>query len=68
MEYEIDEIEKTIHHKIDFKIPNDRIVPVSINKGIPAVINAPRSLISKNVFKMLDILMPENKKILSLRK
>jgi len=56
MEFEIDEIEKTIKRKIDFKIPSDRMVPISINKGIPAITGAPRSLVVKNIIKMLEIL------------
>lgn len=63
VDIEIDEIEKTIQRKIDIKIPSDRIVPISINKGIPAVINAPRSLISKNIMKMLDILKASEEKL-----
>lgn len=59
VEFEIDEIEKTIKRKIDFKIPSDRMVPISINKGIPAITGAPRSLVVKNIIKMLEILNTE---------
>ena len=57
VEIEIDEIEKTINRKIDARIPSDRIVPVSINKGIPAFISFPKSAVSKNIYKLTDILL-----------
>jgi pilus assembly protein CpaE len=56
VDIEVDEIEKTIQRKIDIKIPSDRIVPVSVNKGTPAVISTPRSPVSKNILKMLDFI------------
>ena len=57
VEIEIDEIEKTINRKIDARIPSDRIVPVSINKGIPAFISFPKSAVSKNIYKLTDVLL-----------
>jgi pilus assembly protein CpaE len=56
VDIEVDEIEKTIQRKIDIKIPSDRIVPISVNKGTPAVVNTPRSPVSKNILKMLDVI------------
>ena len=63
VDIETDEIEKTIVRKIDVKIPSDRIVPISINKGIPAVIGAPRSPVSKNIYKMTDILLLKKERL-----
>lgn len=62
VDFEIDEIEKTIQRKIDIKIPSDRIVPISINKGTPVVMRAPKSSIGLNIFKMIDILIPKKEK------
>jgi pilus assembly protein CpaE len=62
VDFEIDEIEKTIQRKIDVKIPSDRIVPLSVNKGTPVVISAPRSSVGLSIFKMLDILIPKKVK------
>lgn len=59
VDFEIDEIEKTIQRKIDVKIPSDRIVPISVNKGAPVVMSAPRSLVGLSIVKMLDILIPK---------
>ncbi|MBM3705304.1 MAG: hypothetical protein FJW66_02155 [Actinobacteria bacterium] len=67
VDIEFDEIEKTIQRKIDIKIPSDRIVPISINKGIPAIFNAPRSPISKNIVKMLDFIITKEKKPVKLK-
>lgn len=68
VEIELDEIEKTIQRKIDIKIPSDRVVPISINKGIPAILSAPRSLVGKNIFKMRDFVTVKEKKLVKLRK
>jgi pilus assembly protein CpaE len=63
VDFEIDEIEKTIQRKIDVKIPSDRMVPISVNKGVPVVMNAPRSSVGLSIFKMLDILIPKKVKV-----
>jgi len=57
VDIEIDEIEKTINRKIESKIPSDRVVPVSINKGSPAFISFPKSAVSKNIYKLTDIIL-----------
>jgi pilus assembly protein CpaE len=56
VDIEIEEIEKTIQRKIDIRIASDRIVPISVNKGLPAVLNKPKSVVSKNIMKMLDFI------------
>jgi len=54
----IDDIEKTIlHRRIDVTIPSDRIVPLSINQGIPVVIKAPRSNVTKGIRKLTRLLL-----------
>jgi len=62
VDFEADEIEKTIQRKIDIKIPGDRMVPISVNKGAPIVISAPKSSVGLSIFKMLDILIPKKVK------
>ena len=62
VDFEADEIEKTIQRKIDIKIPGDRMVPISVNKGTPIVISAPKSSVGLSIFKMLDILIPKKVK------
>lgn len=65
VDIEIDEIEKTIKRSIDIKIPSDRIVPLSINKGIPVVTGARtrRSPVNKNILKMFDFLILKEKEL-----
>jgi pilus assembly protein CpaE len=57
----IEEIEETIQRKIDIAIPSDRIVPISVNKGVPLIIGAPRSAVTKSIYKLIKIIT-ENKK------
>ncbi|MBU2598172.1 MAG: P-loop NTPase [Actinobacteria bacterium] len=53
----IDEIEKTIKQRINVTIPSDKLVPLCINKGIPVVVRAPRSMVSKSIRKLTRLLL-----------
>jgi pilus assembly protein CpaE len=53
----IDEIENNITEKIDITIPSDRIVPLSINKGIPLIIEKPKSFVSRNINKLTQLII-----------
>ncbi|MCL4377412.1 MAG: hypothetical protein M1409_03350 [Actinobacteria bacterium] len=53
----LNEIENTIERKIDIKIPSSRIVPITINKGIPIVKDQPRSPISRCINKLTEIII-----------
>jgi pilus assembly protein CpaE len=68
VDIEIDEIERTINRKIESRIPSDRIVPVSINKGSPAFISFPKSVVSKNIYKLTDILLSNKEYATGLEK
>lgn len=57
----VEEIEETIQRKIDIAIPSDRIVPISVNKGVPLITGAPRSAVTKSIYKLIKIIT-ENKK------
>ncbi len=50
------EIEETIQRKIDVTIPSDRIVPISVNKGIPVILDVPRSPVVKSIKKLIKII------------
>ncbi len=54
VEFEKDEIEKTINRKVDLCIPSDRAVPISINKGTPPVMSFPRSAVSKSIIRLVS--------------
>ena len=57
----IEEIEETIQRKIDVAVPSDRIVPISINKGIPVVMGSPKSPVAKSIYKLIKILTEARK-------
>jgi pilus assembly protein CpaE len=52
----LEEIEETIQRKIDVAIPSDRIVPISVNKGIPVILDVPRSPVVKSIKKLIKII------------
>lgn len=58
----IEEIEETIQRKIDVAIPSDRIVPISVNKGIPVVVGFPKSGVAKSIYKLIKILKEAGRK------
>jgi pilus assembly protein CpaE len=58
----LEEIEETIQRKIDIAIPSDRIVPITVNKGIPVIMDVPRSPVTKSIKKLIKIIT-EAKKI-----
>jgi Flp pilus assembly protein, ATPase CpaE len=53
----ISEIENNIMGKIDITIPSDRLVPLSINRGIPLIIEMPKSLVSQSIKKLTQIII-----------
>jgi pilus assembly protein CpaE len=44
---DIGEVERTLQMKADSLIPSDILVPQSVNKGVPAVIDAPKSNVAR---------------------
>ena len=56
----IGEIENNIREKIDITIPSDKLVPLSINKGIPLIIEMPKSIVSQSINKITQIIIGEN--------
>lgn len=43
------EIEKAISDRIVARIPSDRLVPRSVNKGVPVVVDAPKSAVARSI-------------------
>jgi pilus assembly protein CpaE len=43
------EIERAISNKIAARIPSDRLVPRSVNKGVPVVLDSPRSNVARSI-------------------
>jgi pilus assembly protein CpaE len=52
---DIADVERTLQMKADCLLPSDIAVPQSINKGVPIVIDAPRSGVSRNLERMADL-------------
>jgi pilus assembly protein CpaE len=57
---EVSEVERTLQVKADALIPSDVVVPQSVNKGTPVVIDAPRSSIAKSLEAIADRWIPAN--------
>jgi pilus assembly protein CpaE len=56
-----DFIEKTLHQRISWKIPNDyKNTMDAINEGNPLVDYAPRSAISKSIFNYVQTFLPQD--------
>lgn len=58
----MDDVEKTIKKKIDVIIPSDKIVPLTINKGVPVVIEAPRCSVSHGIHRLAKLLLTVGEK------
>ncbi len=52
---DISDVERTLQMKADCLLPSDIAVPQSINKGVPIVVDAPRSGVSRNLERMADM-------------
>lgn len=46
------DVEKALGHGISSRIPSDRAVPRSVNKGVPIVLESPRLAVSKAVIEL----------------
>ena len=55
---EVSEVERTLQVKADALIPSDIVVPQSVNKGTPVVLDAPRSAIAKSLEQLADRFIP----------
>lgn len=44
---DVGEVEKTLHINAAAHVPSDVVVPISVNKGVPVVLSAPRSEVAK---------------------
>ena len=52
---DIADVERTLQMKADCLIPSDIAVPQSINEGVPIVVDAPKSGVSRNLERMADL-------------
>ena len=54
---DVGEVERTLQIKADSLVPSDIIVPQSVNKGVPAVLDAPRSGVSKSMEQLAELFL-----------
>ena len=54
---DVGEVERTLQMKADCLIPSDILVPQSVNKGTPAVLDAPRSNVTKSFEQLADLFL-----------
>lgn len=55
---DIGEVERTLQIKAEIQVPSDIVVPVSVNKGLPVVLDAPRSGVAKALESLADLFAP----------
>ncbi|HUP84129.1 MAG TPA: P-loop NTPase [Acidimicrobiales bacterium] len=52
---DIADVERTLQMKADSLLPSDIAVPQSINKGVPIVVDNPKSGVSRNLERLADL-------------
>jgi pilus assembly protein CpaE len=55
------EVEAALEIKVAFQVPSDRAIPVSVNRGSPAVISESNSEVARAFRHMADSLLPPEK-------
>ena len=53
---DVGEVEKTLQIKADVLLPSDILIPQSVNKGNPAVLEAPKSTVAKAVEQLAELI------------
>ena len=56
------EVEKTLQVKADALIPSDVVVPQSVNKGIPVVLAAPKSAVTRSLEQLADTFLTADRR------
>lgn len=56
---DVGEVERTLQVTADALVPSDVVVPQAVNKGIPVVLSAPKSAVSKSIEELASILFPD---------
>jgi pilus assembly protein CpaE len=52
---DVSEVERTLGLKADCLVPSDILVPQSVNKGTPAILDAPKSSVAKAFEQLADL-------------
>ena len=64
---EVSEVERTLQIKAEALVPSDVVVPQSVNKGTPVVLDAPKSDVSKSLEKLADLFAPASEPVAKKR-
>ncbi|MEY2430952.1 MAG: pilus assembly protein CpaE [Acidimicrobiaceae bacterium] len=59
---DVGEVERTLQVKADCLIPSDVVVPQSVNKGAPVVLDAPKSGVARSIEQLADLFTKDPKK------
>jgi pilus assembly protein CpaE len=57
---DVSEVERTLQLKADCLLPSDIVVPQSVNKGVPAVLDAPKSQVTKSIEEFATLIAESN--------
>ncbi|MBU1866582.1 MAG: AAA family ATPase [Actinobacteria bacterium] len=52
------ELERALGEKVAASIPSDRLIPQSVNEGVPAVTFSPRSRVAKAFYTLAELFLP----------
>jgi len=59
---DVSEVEKTLQVKADALIPSDVVVPQAVNKGIPVVLAAPKSAVTRSLEQLADTFLTADRR------
>lgn len=57
---DVNEVERTLQVKADAQVPSDVAVPQSVNKGVPVVLDAPKSGVARSLESLADMFLTED--------
>jgi pilus assembly protein CpaE len=52
---DVSEVERTLQIKAEALVPSDVVVPQSVNKGLPLVVDAPKSGVARSIEALADV-------------
>jgi pilus assembly protein CpaE len=57
---DVSEVERTLQIKAESLIPSDVVVPQSVNKGIPVVLDSPKSGVAKSIEQLANMFVADD--------
>jgi pilus assembly protein CpaE len=57
---DVSEVERTLQIKAECLVPSDVVVPQSVNKGIPVVLDAPKSGVAKSIEQLANMFVVDD--------